>query len=60
MANRLSVRRIILTPGGFENAIVDMSTPARERTLPPPDEEPPDLRALQEKIAAYGCEMVGQ
>ena len=49
----------ILTPGGFENAIVDMSTPARTRTLPPPGEEPPDLSGLQEKIAAYGCEMVG-
>lgn len=48
----------ILTPGGFENAIIDMSTPARERTLPPPGEKSPDLSGLEEKIAAYGCEMV--
>lgn len=49
----------IFTPGGFENAIVEMSTPARERKLPPPAEEPPDPSGLEEKIAAYGCEMVG-
>lgn len=49
----------ILTPGGFENAIIDMSTAARERTLPPPGEEPPDLSGLEEKLAAYRCEMVG-
>lgn len=48
----------ILTPGGFENAIIDMSAAARERTLPPPGEEPPDLSGLEEEIAAYGCEMV--
>ena len=49
----------ILTPGGFENAIVAMSTPARERSLPPEDEEPPDLSGLQDEIAAYGCEIIG-
>lgn len=48
----------ILTPGGFEGAILDMSTPARERTLPPSDEQPPDLEGLEALIAAYGCEMV--
>jgi quercetin dioxygenase-like cupin family protein len=49
----------ILTPGGFENAIVDMSTPARERTLPPPGEQSPDPSGMKGTIVAYGCEMVG-
>lgn len=48
----------MLTPGGFEGAILDMSTPARERTLPPSSEQPPDLEGLESQIAAYGCEMV--
>lgn len=48
----------ILTPGGFEDAIRDMSTPAHVRDLPPATEEPPDLSGLETKIAAYGCEMV--
>lgn len=48
----------ILTPGGFEGAILDMSTPAIARTLPPASEPPPDLSGLDERIAAYGCEMV--
>ena len=48
----------VLTPGGFEGAIRDMSTPARSRTLPPPSEEPPDLGGLEARIASYGCEMV--
>lgn len=48
----------ILTPGGFEGAIRDMSTPARSRTLPPAFEEPPDMEGLEAQIASYGCEMV--
>ena len=49
----------ILTPGGFEGAIRDMSTPARARTIPPPSEEPPDMSGLDARIASYGCEMLG-
>ena len=48
----------ILTPGGFENAITDLSTPARARTLPPASEEPPNMEGLEARIASYGCEMV--
>ena len=48
----------ILTPAGFENAILDMSTPARARTLPPATEEPPDLSGLGDRIASYGCEIL--
>lgn len=48
----------ILTPGGFEGAITDMSTPARSRTLPPPSEGPPDMDGLAARIASYGCEIL--
>lgn len=48
----------LLTPGGFDDAIMDMSTPARARTLPPSTEEPPDMDGLEAKIAAYGCELL--
>ena len=50
----------ILTPGGFEGAIIDMSEPARSRTLPPPSEEPPDMDGIQTRVASYGCELLGQ
>jgi quercetin dioxygenase-like cupin family protein len=49
----------ILTPGGFEEAIMLMSTPARTRTLPPPSEEPPDMAGVEATIASYGCEILG-
>ena len=48
----------ILTPGGFEDAIRDLSTPARSRTLPPSSERPPELQDLEPRIASYGCEIV--
>lgn len=48
----------ILTPGGFEDAIRDLSTPARSRTLPPSSEQPPDMRGLEGRIGSYGCEIV--
>ena len=47
----------ILTPGGFEGAIMALSTPARARTLPQ-SEGPPDMDGLEARIASYGCEMV--
>ena len=48
----------ILTPGGFEGAIRELSTPARSRELPPESEPPPDMEGIEERIAPYGCEMV--
>jgi hypothetical protein len=48
----------ILTPGGFEGAIRDLSTPARRRTLPPSSEQSPDMRVLEARIGSYGCELV--
>src|SRR5437868_8846660 len=32
----------IMTPGGFENLVREMSVPAQSRTLPPPSDEEPD------------------
>lgn len=48
----------ILTPGGFEGAIREMSTPARNHSLPPASEAPPATEGLEARIASYGCEMV--
>lgn len=48
----------ILTPGGFEGAIREMSTPARALTLPPSSEAPPDMSGLEAAIASYGCEIL--
>lgn len=49
----------VLTPGGFEGMIRAMSRPATERTLPPAEEEPPDMSGMDEVFASYGCEIVG-
>lgn len=50
----------ILTPGGFEGAIREMSTPARTRALPPASVQPPDMAGREARIASYGCEMVAE
>jgi hypothetical protein len=49
----------LLTPGGFEGAILEMSTPARTRTLPPPGAQSPDMDGIQDSVASYGCELLG-
>lgn len=49
----------LLTPGGFEGAILEMSTPARTRTLPPPATQLPDMDGIQDSVASYGCELLG-
>jgi quercetin dioxygenase-like cupin family protein len=51
----------ILTPGGFEGLIRDMSEPADSRTLPPPsDDEPSDseMEQVQSVADRYGCELL--
>jgi mannose-6-phosphate isomerase-like protein (cupin superfamily) len=48
----------ILTPGGFEDLVRGMSTPARERTLPPADEPVPGPERIQEVAQRYGCSLV--
>jgi hypothetical protein len=32
----------ILTPGGFEDLVIEMSRPAVSRTLPPPSDDEPE------------------
>jgi quercetin dioxygenase-like cupin family protein len=49
----------LLTPGGFEGAIIETSTPARSRTLPPASEPSADIDTIQECVASYGCELLG-
>jgi quercetin dioxygenase-like cupin family protein len=52
----------ILSPAGFEEFIYATSEPAKELTLPPPPEGPPD-EAEMEQLAAlarrYGAEILG-
>jgi quercetin dioxygenase-like cupin family protein len=48
----------ILTPGGFENLVREMSTPARERTLPPEAEDEPDWEHVAAVAQAYDCELL--
>jgi quercetin dioxygenase-like cupin family protein len=48
----------ILTPGGFEQLVTDMSLPAGDRTLPPPSEVEPDWERVAAIARAYGCELL--
>jgi quercetin dioxygenase-like cupin family protein len=49
----------IMTPGGFEDLVMDMSVPAKSRTLPPPQEEEPDWERVAAIAEKYGCELLG-
>jgi quercetin dioxygenase-like cupin family protein len=48
----------ILTPGGFEDLIMEMSEPATSRTLPPPAEEEPDWERIARIAEAHGNELL--
>jgi mannose-6-phosphate isomerase-like protein (cupin superfamily) len=52
----------VLSPAGFEDLIREMGEPARERTIPPPPEEPPGEAEMQQMAAIaakYGNEILG-
>ena len=49
----------IMTPGGFERLVRDMSVPAAGRTLPPPSDEEPDWEHVAAVAEANGCELLG-
>ena len=49
----------ILTPGGFENLVREMSVPAETRTLPPASDEEPDWEHVAAVAKANGCELLG-
>jgi quercetin dioxygenase-like cupin family protein len=48
----------ILTPGGFENLLMEVSEPAGSRTVPPPSDKKPDIARLQKIVARYGNEIL--
>lgn len=48
----------LLTPGGFEELVKDMSEPAASRTVPPPTERPPDMAWVQQIANKHGCELL--
>jgi mannose-6-phosphate isomerase-like protein (cupin superfamily) len=49
----------IMTPGGFEDLVREMSVPARSRTLPPPSDEDPDWEHVAAVATSHGCELLG-
>jgi mannose-6-phosphate isomerase-like protein (cupin superfamily) len=49
----------IMTPGGFEDLVRDMSVPAQSRTLPPAAEQEPDWEHVAAVAKAHGCELLG-
>lgn len=49
----------IMTPGGFEQLVRDMSVPARSRTVPPPSDEEPDWEHVAAVAKANDCELLG-
>lgn len=49
----------IVTPGGFEDMVREMSVPAQSRTLPPPSDEEPDWARIAAIAKAYGNELLG-
>ena len=48
----------IMTPGGFETLVRDMSSPAAGRTLPPPPEGEPDWEHVAAVARANGCQLL--
>lgn len=49
----------IMTPGGFEKLVTEMSRPAGSRTVPPPATEEPDWARVAAVASANGCELLG-
>lgn len=49
----------VMTPGGFEKLVREMSVPAQSRTLPPPSDEEPDWEHVAAVAKANGCELLG-
>lgn len=48
----------IMTPGGFEDMVIEMSTPAKSLTLPPPPGEEPDWEWVAAVAKAHGNELL--
>lgn len=50
---------LVTEPGAFEGFLRTLAEPARERTLPPPATEPPDMALMVATAAEYGLEILG-
>ena len=50
----------LFTPAEFEDAVIAMSEPARERRLPADNEGWPDMETLPSLVQRYGCELLEQ
>lgn len=48
----------IMTPGGFEDLVLEMSEPAGSRSLPPPSDEEPDWERIAAIAEAHGNELL--
>jgi quercetin dioxygenase-like cupin family protein len=48
----------LLAPAGLEGLILEQSSPAAARTLPPAGGPPPDLARAKEIAVRYGCELL--
>jgi mannose-6-phosphate isomerase-like protein (cupin superfamily) len=48
----------IMTPGGFEDLVREMSVPAETRTAPPASDEEPDWEHVAAVARAHGCELL--
>ena len=48
----------VMTPGGFEGLVRDMSVPAQNRTVAPPSDQEPDWEHVAAVAKAYGCELL--
>lgn len=48
----------IMTPGGFEDMVLEMSKPAGSRSLPPPSDEEPDWERIAAIAEAHGNELL--
>lgn len=49
----------IMTPGGFEDLVREMSVPAQSRTLPPASDDEPDWEHVAAVAKAHACELLG-
>ena len=49
----------IITPGGFENMVLEMSDPAESRQLPPPSDQEPDFEQICAIAERYGIDILG-
>lgn len=49
----------LVTPGGFEGLVRDMSEPAGARTLPPPSDAEPDMEQIRAIAMRHNCELLG-